>query len=245
MPAKVDRAKLTLIKPPSPADKPPKLKAVQTARGEGELEFTFNPNEFTISKSASWQRDDQSSAEHAPMPQYKGPQPATLSLEVFLDGTDPTYGKPDQIAKKADRLLSAVRPLKETLNDNTPSAPWVVFSWGKFMFIGVVTKVDAKYTLFDGEGAPIRATCTLSLEEVPTDPPPRQNPTSGGVTTRRMHRIIAGDSLPSIAYQTFGDPARWRDIADLNGIDDPMRIEPGVDLLIPDLDQPGELAAAG
>ena len=79
-------------------------------------------------------------------------------------------------------------------------------------FAAFVTSVQAKYTLFTGEGTPIRATCNVSLEEMPGDPR-KQNPTSGGLTLTSVRTVVAGDSLASIAYREYGDPAMWRPLA--------------------------------
>jgi nucleoid-associated protein YgaU len=45
--------------------------------------------------------------------------------------------------------------------------------------------------------------------------------------------MIDGDTLQSVAYTELGNPAYWRAIADLNGIDDPQRVTAGTTLLIP------------
>jgi nucleoid-associated protein YgaU len=47
--------------------------------------------------------------------------------------------------------------------------------------------------------------------------------------------MIDGDTLPSVAFRELGKPAYWRAIAELNGIDDPLRLSPGTVLLIPTL----------
>jgi len=126
--------------------------------------------------------------------------------------------------------------MRDTLSTNTPSPPWVVFGWGTFTsFVAIVKQVQAQYTMFRPDGTPIRATCSVTLEEVPTTPPPRQNPTSGALEARRSHVVVAGDTLPSIAQREYGDPTRWRALAEANDIDDPMRLVPGTTLTIPDL----------
>src|SRR5207253_4703089 len=56
------------------------------------------------------------------------------------------------------------------------------------------------YTMFKPDGTPMRAICTLDVEEIPSEPG-RQNPTSGGLAARRSHTVVAGDSLASIAYR--------------------------------------------
>jgi nucleoid-associated protein YgaU len=66
---------------------------------------------------------------------------------------------------------------------------------------------------------------------------PRQNPTSGVLAVSRSHVMVAGDSLPSVAYAEYGDATMWRLLADYNGIDDPMRVAEGATLLLPAADQ--------
>jgi nucleoid-associated protein YgaU len=41
------------------------------------------------------------------------------------------------------------------------------------------------------------------------------------------------DTLAGIAYEEYGDPNRWRDIATTNEIDDPLGLRPGQILVIP------------
>ena len=43
-------------------------------------------------------------------------------------------------------------------------------------------------------------------------------------------------SLPSISYASYGDPTRWRAIAEANGIDDPLALRRGRMLAVPQVD---------
>ena len=111
--------------------------------------------------------------------------------------------------------------------------PWVIFHWGGLTgFTSYISSVAVKYTLFTPGGMPIRGIATVTLEEVSGEQP-KQNPTSGALTARKVHTVVAGDSLPSIAWREYGDPTMWREIATANGIDDPMRLRAGRSLLIP------------
>jgi nucleoid-associated protein YgaU len=82
------------------------------------------------------------------------------------------------------------------------------------------------------DGKPLRATCSLTLEEA-SSAAPGQNPTSGSREARRTHRVVAGDSLPQLASREYGDATAWRVIAEANGIDDPFVLVPGSELLVP------------
>jgi nucleoid-associated protein YgaU len=52
----------------------------------------------------------------------------------------------------------------------------------------------------------------------------------------RTHIVQGGDSLQSIAYESYRDATNWRPIAEANDIDDPLRIRRGTALTIPRLD---------
>jgi nucleoid-associated protein YgaU len=54
-----------------------------------------------------------------------------------------------------------------------------------------------------------------------------------------VHTVVAGDSLPSIAYREYGDPEIWRVVAEANDIDDPLRLRAGTTLLLPAAEEVG------
>ena len=47
--------------------------------------------------------------------------------------------------------------------------------------------------------------------------------------------VKQGQSLASIAGREYGDPRKWRPIAQANGIDDPTKLRPGAILVLPAL----------
>jgi nucleoid-associated protein YgaU len=148
------------------------------------------------------------------------------------------------VQQRVETLLTCCAPTTASVAAEAPSPPWVKFTWGQFQtvsFYSYVSQVTATYTLFDSSGTPLRATCALSLTEV-SGSKPRQNPTSGGRTARRVHRVVDGDSLPLLAHREYGDPTVWRVIAEANDLDDPTRLPPGIELLLPAAD---EVPAAG
>ena len=110
----------------------------------------------------------------------------------------------------------------------------VIFGWGTNIVMpqAYIKHMSVTYKRFL-LGNPVRAEVTVSLESVPSDTP-YTNPTSGGIATRRTHTVTEGDTLASISYQEYGDPTRWRALAEVNQIDDPMRLAVGTVLLVPD-----------
>jgi hypothetical protein len=200
----------------------------------GRINFQFNPKELSLAKSASWSRHSGKGNKKSGPPQYNGPQPSKLSLEMFLDASN-TYD--DSVVKKVEQLFACCVPTQASHDKNKGSPPWVLFRWGALTgFLAYISSVTAKYTLFTSAGLPIRATVTVTLEELAGEAP-RQNPTSGSLVPRRVHVLVEGDSLAAIAYQEYGDPTLWRAVALANNLDDPMRLRPGRRLLLPSSDE--------
>jgi hypothetical protein len=205
----------------------------------GEVKFQFNPDQFSVTKTAAWNNKPAQAAKQASMPEFTGSEPRSMSVDIFLDATGTP---PRNIVADVDLLFSCCTPAAESLTKNRPSPPFVLFGWGSTMqFEACVRKVTVKYTMFKQDGTPIRATATLDLEEIPKATG-RQNPTSGALAAQRTHTVVQGDSLASIAYAEYGDPSKWRAVAMANGIDDPMRLVHGTSLLLPTAEDAGEVA---
>jgi nucleoid-associated protein YgaU len=202
----------------------------------GSIPFQFNPKEVTIAKAAKWERKPAKGAQTAGPPDFKGADGSKLTLEMFFDATSTQDGA---VVKAVEQLFSCCIPTEKSRVNKKPAPPLVVLHWGNITsFASYVTSVSAKFTLFNADGMPIRAVCSVAMEEMPGEPF-KQNPTSGGYEVRRVHRLVAGETLASLAYAEYGDPAQWRPLAAYNGIDDPMRIRAGSTLMVP---SPEELA---
>jgi phage tail protein X len=195
--------------------------------------FDFNPSQLQLSRRAQWKTTPTAAVRDGAVPEFMGPEPREMTVEVFLDSSE----KPSSngVMKKVEALFSCCEVTRKSIAAKQPSTPWVVFQWGSFKtarFTGYVCSVDATYSLFGTTGVPIRATCQVKLHEIPTKTK-GQNPTSGALTAQRVHRVVAGDSLQSLAWREYGDATVWRAIAEANGIDDPARLTSGRELVLP------------
>lgn len=214
--------------------KPPSSPNGELGGSAGKVTFQFNPEKYVVKKKASWKGPENAqTGQSANMPQYIGPVASEMELEVFLDGWESANGSID---KDVDTLLQCCTPLPETVSKKAPSPPFVIFGWGnKISFTAYVKSVDVTYEMFDIHGTPMRATCKLTLQEIPSLTA-GQNPTSGSTETRRSRTVVSGDSLASLAYQEYGAAKHWRNIAEANRIDDPYDLPSGTRLLIPALE---------
>jgi nucleoid-associated protein YgaU len=96
----------------------------------------------------------------------------------------------------------------------------------------ILKQVNTSFTRFARTGEPSRATISITLEEKKRKPE-KTNPTSGGPPGGRVHTVTEGDSLPAVATSAYGSPGAWREVAEHNGIDDPLRVRNGSPLYLP------------
>ena len=201
-----------------------------------DIDFQFNPKELSLTKNAKWQREAQRNAKKSGPPEFKGPDPCKLTVEMFIDATD---NMGNRVVNTVEQLFSCCVATEETRKNGKGSPPWVKFIWGGMTgFPAYVSSVTAKYTLFTPAGVPVRAVCTVNLEEISGELG-GQNPTSGALAAQDTHVLVTGDTLHSLAFRAYGNAELWRKIAAANDIDDPMRLRPGARLLLPARDEIG------
>lgn len=194
---------------------------------DSEITFMFNPTEYRISQTASISHSPSWSDPGGHI-EYTGTSGLTVSMQLFFDDFASMKG---DVTPKITKLLSWQYPDKA----KQVGPPFVKFEWGNKQlenFKGVITSINISYTVFNKTGTPIQAKVDLTLDGN-IDPLPGKNPTSHATDMRRVHSVVEGETIAMIAFAELGQSTYWRAIAEVNNIDDPMRIRPGQFLLIP------------
>ncbi len=193
------------------------------------LDFMFNPKSYTVEKSGEWKHEVSPGARPTAVPVWKGSSQRTMSMEMLFDTA---YQKNMSVQANVELLFSCLQPTVLSMLKGEPSPPFVMFGWGENLaFLAYLSSVKAEYQRFLPNGTPTRVMCNITMKEIPIGRA-GQNPTSGG-NARRSRRLVAGDTLQSVATHEYGKPTMWRAIANANGIEDPTRVAPGTTVLIP------------
>ncbi|HEY2672858.1 MAG TPA: hypothetical protein VGJ07_21130 [Rugosimonospora sp.] len=219
----------------------------------GLVTFDFNPEKVVVSRQANvTARPSSSSNSGSPAGSspsiFRGARPATIGLNGLTFTGGDTKPRCDQLLNwmsPGGGLLGSIASaaLSAATGVNLASRlPLVTFQWGPpeigFMYDCNVMNANITYTRFAATGIPIRAQVNIVLQEQPSlfgSLP--TNPTSGGLAGRRAHTVTAGESLAGIATSAYGAPGRWRELADRNGIEDPLRMRPGDQVFLPNPDE--------
>lgn len=194
------------------------------------IEVLFNPKEYSITKSNSWQRAATSGA-NLPSTTFASGQPASMTVQLFFDTYETKMDVRNHTGKIAKLMEVSIR---EEGEGNKLRPPKVKFHWGlTWTFKAVITQMTQKFTLFLPTGTPVRATVDVTFQQIEDEGRfPGQNPTSGGNAGRRTHVVEAGETLDLIAHQELGDSRLWRHLADANRITDPLALAPGTVLVV-------------
>jgi nucleoid-associated protein YgaU len=203
------------------------------------VSFHFNPTTVSFTKSARYGRDPNQSGQPDPPVQYQGTNATSLKLQILLDAVEKQPA--GSVQSEVEKLLSWTS-LPDGLAGQGASPPELQFTWGalkinkEHTFSGHLEQVEVTYELFARDGRPLRAQANLTLKSRSEAPGPT-NPTSGADRSRRSRVLRRGETLQSIAFAVYGNAGAWRRIADMNDIDDPFRVVPGRELLLPDANE--------
>lgn len=201
--------------------------------GSISVDCMFNPFEYTISKSNSYEEKSGNGTD-VPVVEFKKAGAQTLKLTLIFD----TYNTAKDVTLVTNQLwkLMEAKSNEETSGETKKAPPYAAFEWGVFKFVAVITSMTQKFTMFLKDGTPVRASVDVTFTQYKDlNDYPGQNPTSGGGPIERVRTVIAGDRLDVIAAEVYGDATKWRAIAAYNGIIDPLSVRPGTRLNIPQL----------
>lgn len=199
--------------------------------GQDPIQCAFNPQEYSIAKTNVWTIKPVTGTD-TPVPQFGGGMPWVINVRLLLDAS--MNGQDASIKDDALKLLKMMESGGGGGGGSAP--PFVTFKWGSIESPKTVgSSLRIQFVMFRPNGEPARALVDLELTQADIAQP-GQNPTTRAIAGLKVHTISDGDSLPSLAYDAYGDPTRWRVIAHANGIDDPLALRRGDQVTIPRLE---------
>ncbi len=207
-----------------------KLKLKNEDTGE-EFPVLFNPSEYSIDSASKWKEQEKKGQK--PEIQYTGADRRKLTLDLFFDTYEAKTDVREHTVKVASLLI---------FNKEKHRPPKVTLSWGKeapggafadFPFTGVVESLKQQFTMFLSDGTPARAKLSVSLIEFSVTEEELKKNEAHSADKTKTYLVKHRDTVSGIASMFYGDPTRWRHIANANDIDNPRELEAGRFLVIP------------
>ena len=147
-----------------------KIVAQEGSNKDKSVDFMFNPTEYSIAKTNKWENKGNKSA-NVPKWEFGGGDPRTLQMELLFD----TSLKPNSTdVRDRTNMLFKFMMIDAKLKSQSPKSkmgqpPKCRVSWGKDAknyFDCYIMSCQIKYTLFNPNGIPIRATAAMQMKEV-------------------------------------------------------------------------------
>lgn len=211
-----------------PADLSAKLQAFYTVQ--------FNPSEYTLAKGAQIAEIAIPGID-SPILQFVRGQNEKLTLELFFDTTE--VGMGESPVRDVRQLTDPVYELVK-MQGRTHAPPRVMFVWGTGLwFRAIVESIQAKFTVFNPQGIPLRATLAVTFREYKTLEEQISELNLQSSDHSKEHLVQTGDTLSRIAFEEYGDSSKWRFIAEEKSnaavLSNPRKLRPGTRLLVPAL----------
>lgn len=201
-----------------------------------KIAVLFNPEEYSLNRDINYAQIAIPGLS-SPLLQFVHGNMQTLEMELFLD-TYEEHRESNRILNQAGGdVRKQVQRITDLMNiDPTIHAPPILmFTWGTLSFICVLARANQRYIMFNPNGVPVRARMQVTFNEFRNAELEAKELKRETADFTKIYTILQGDSLGAIAHRVYGNSKLWRPIALINNISDLRQLQPGVQLMIPNL----------
>lgn len=200
-----------------------------------DITVMFNPTSFTLSHKTVLTTEPPlggSTSTH----NYHHSDSRQVTLELIFDGTGVVPGADER--GSVSRQVGAFLERTMEVNGSSHEPNYLRLEWGDGplqYFDCRLVSADVTYSLFDKNGAPLRATINATFREDLDDDKRIAivSPQSPDVT--HVRTVRAGDTLPLMCQRIYGSSKWYLAVARANDLDDIRNLEPGTELRFPPL----------
>lgn len=221
MPAPGELEKLTILafEDPDYSDKPP----------VPQFKAFVNPTDITISYEIEYEGGQGAGTTNSRM-NFKKAKPGDLSLSLFIDGTGAN-------GRKADVQAQIEQFQKVTgYNGKIHRTSYLKVMWGKLQIKRCVLKsASIVYKLFTPNGVPLRAVISAVFVDHSSDKTRVAMAQDQSPDLTHMRLVRAGDTLPALCFDIYGEPRYYLEVARSNRLDNFRQLQPGTKVFFPPL----------
>lgn len=197
----------------------------------GEFDAYVNPNEITIAYEAE-NDSPQVAGTTANRVNFKEMKPGDLSLTFSLDGTG-ANGRPLAVQSKVEQFQTVTG-----YNGNIHRPNYLKVVWGTLQVKRCVLKrASIAYRRFRSDGVPMRAVITATFTDSADDQTRAVRAQDQSPDLTQIRLVRAGDTLPLLCHEIYGNPLLYSKVAGANGIDDFRNLTPGTRIFFPPLEK--------
>jgi len=199
-----------------------------SGKATAEFRVAFNPTEYTQVYDVEYKRQQGEGTTGSPVI-FRKIKPQEYKLKFLLDGTGVTGEKRD--------VHETVREFFKVVGyDGAIHRPrFLKLIWGKLESRCVLLKADIIYKMFRPDGSPLRALLDCTFTENIDDKSRAAKAKDSSPDLTHVRTVQAGDTLPLLTYEIYGDHRYYLEVARANELDDFRDLKPGTRILFPPL----------
>jgi hypothetical protein len=214
-----------------------KLKLTSLSKSSKTFELMLNPEYYSV-KSTIRYKEDETANDANPGYSYKytGTPPREINIgPIILDVTGAIPFKSTLLDQSITKMIENLEEVVYDYDGDTHQPPLIKVEWGSNSFEAKLLTIDVKYTLFAENGDPLRAEISLSMREYisPEEIMAKRKKSSPDLT--HLVEVKDGDTLPLMCNRVYKDCSYYREVAEINGLDDFCTLTPGTFLYFPPL----------
>ena len=201
----------------------------------------YNPTEYSQTFKSVYSCEEHIGASEGSELKFRRIESETVKFDFVFDATGASInsiqGTVAKAAGSVDVQIALLKQLTISVDGTIHRPRYLQILWGTFIFSCQLTTMTVKYSLFNADGRPLRAkvTCDFKKHTPRTLQALLGNLSSPDLTHTRL--IKAGETLPLIAKEVYGDPAFYTEIARVNGLNNFRKLKQGDKLVLPPIDK--------
>jgi hypothetical protein len=206
---------------------------------DGEpLRLSINPEKYTRTYKICYnERTAQGSSGGSP--DFNRIPSERLKLELVFDGTGVVSGAlPGILPHTEDGIADQIEKFNKLVFDydgKIHSPRYLGLTWGKLIFKCRLAELSLTYTLFKPDGTPLRARGDATFVGFASEKELAKKAANESADVTHVRTVRAGDTLPLMCFQVYGDSGRYPGVAAANGLTDFRDLGPGSQLVFPPL----------
>ncbi len=193
------------------------------------FEAWVNPSELTVAYEMEYDSAQGAGTTNSRM-SFKKVKPGDLSLAFFIDGTG-ANGRRADVQAEVEHFQRVTG-----YNGDIHRPNYLKVGWGTLQIKRCVLKsASIAYKLFRSDGVPLRAVITATFTDNSDDQTRVATARDQSPDLTHVRTVKAGDALPTLCREIYGDPRLYLQVARVNGLDDFRNLSPGTRLRFPPL----------
>lgn len=202
------------------------------------LSLWINPEKYTRTYTICY-NDRTPPGSPAGSPDFNKIPSEKLKLELVFDGTGVVSGPlPGIVPFTEDGISTQIRKFTQLVFDydgRIHSPKYLRLVWASLVFYCRLTELALTYTLFKPDGTPLRARGDATFLQFSSEKVKALLAANQSADVTHVLTVKAGDTLPLMCFQVYGDSGRYPGVAAANGLTDFRDLRAGAQLVFPPL----------